>query len=276
MNTNLAISFDVTNWCNLHCAHCCARSHKNNQTNFFSLNKLDKYLDESKNMSIIPNELMCLTGGEAMAPYMWGNNTYIPKALELIYSYEYIPTIKTNGTWGKNESLRPKVLSDLGRLAYRYGKLVTLDMSVDEFHDNKIGVANIIYDIVNNPAFLYGIRCCLLGFCTPGSGNALNALRQELESRKLNIQEIIGGDWAICTQDFSLGMYIYNDYHNKVYDLGRAKQTGVYTEISNPNGDTTCFEINNKDYAILNYKVREPINNRPLGMVLDSLLTKVR
>jgi hypothetical protein len=227
-------------------------------------------------MSIIPNELMCLTGGEAMAPYMHGNNTYIPKALELIYSHEYVPIIKTNGTWGKNESLRPKVLYDLGRLAYTYGKLVTLDMSVDEFHNNKVGVANIICDIVNNPALLYGIRCTLVGFDTTSSANALNSLRQELESRKLNIETTFEGDWEVYTQDFSLGMYVYTDYNAKIYDLGRAKQTRVYTGTGSPTGGIICFEIDNKDYATLNYSVREPINNRPLGAVLDSLMTKVR
>lgn len=275
MNRDLVISFDVTNWCNLHCAHCCARSHKNNPTNFISLDKLDRYLTESKNMSVIPNELMCLTGGEAMAPYMHGNDKYIPNALELIYVHEYIPTIKTNGTWGKNESLRPRILSDLGRLAYKYGKLVTLDMSVDEFHNNKTGVANIVYDIVNNPVFMYGIRCALVGFDTIGSSNALNTLRQELKARKLNIEEMDNGDWAVYMQKFSSGMYVYNDYSAKVYDLGRAKQTRVYTSTGSPIGDINCFEIDNRDYAILNYLLREPINNRPLGVVLDSLMSKV-
>ena len=96
MNNELVISFKITNWCNLHCAHCCERSNKHNKPNFMSLEKIEKYLSESRELAIAPNELLSIGGGEAFATYMFGQTTYIPRALDLFYSYEYIPTLKTN------------------------------------------------------------------------------------------------------------------------------------------------------------------------------------
>ncbi len=276
MNSGLVLSFKITNWCDLHCAHCCERSNKHNNPNFMPLEKLDKYLSESTTFDIHPDQLLTIGGGEAMAPYMLNNPRYIPTALDLIYSTGYIPTIKTNGTWGNNDRLRIKILSDISNRAYKYGKLVTLDISVDEFHNNISGVVKIISNTLTNMDFCYAIRICLVGFNTDASKTALHSVQQELQTMKFTIEPTIAGDWMICAPNSQIGTYMYNDYNTPIYNLGRAKQTKTFTATTNPNGNDgfNCLQIDNNDSATLNYTYREPIKNRPLKEVLRSLMSK--
>lgn len=243
-----------------------------------SLEKIKKYLSESKTMDIRPNQLLTIGGGEALAPYMFGQPTYIPTALDMIYSYDYIPTLKTNGTWGDNNSLRPQILSDIASCAYKYMKLVTLDISVDEFHDNKSGVIKIMRDILLSPELNFAIRICLVGFNTPESAAMLLNLKQQLKENKFEIEELPNKDWAVYAPNQSYGACVINDFASPIYNLGRAKQTKTFTSTADPNGTDgfNCLQIDNNDYAILNYTHREPIKNRPLNEVLSSLKSKVR
>lgn len=277
MNNELTISFKITNWCNLHCAHCCERSNKHNKPDFMSLEKLDRYLQESKTMDIRPDQLLTISGGEALAPYILKNPTYIPNVLNLVYSTGYIPTLKTNGTWGNNDTLRKTILSDIAKKAYQYDKLVTLDISVDEFHNNQNGVIKIINDIVSNPGLSFAIRFCLVGFNTAASKAALNNLQQQLQNIGFKIETTYAGDWIIENPNSMDGLYVCNNYGTPIYNLGRAKQTKTFTSTANPNGNDgfNCLQIDNYDYAILNYAYREPITNRPLNTVLQSLMSKV-
>ena len=240
------------------------------------LEKLDKYLSESKTMDIRPDQLLSIGGGEAMAPYMLGEQKYIPGALDLIYRTGYIPTIKTNGVWGNNNAMRQTILSDIAKQAYKHGKLVTLDISVDEFHNNQSGVVKIINDIIRNPSLAYAIRFCLVGFNTPASKVALNNLKQQLQNTGLNIEQTCGGDWMMDIPNSADGLYVCNDFNTPIYNLGRAQQTKTFTSTANPNGNDgfDCLQIDNNDSATLNYIYREPIKNRPLDIVLKSLLEK--
>ena len=273
MNTNLSLSFKITNWCNLHCDHCCERSNKHNKPNFLSLEKIDKYLNESLYMDVRPSNLLTIGGGEAFAPYIMNDPKYISTVLDLVYSYGYIPTLKTNGTWGNNDALRTKILSDIASRAYKYGKLVTLDISVDEFHNNESGVTKIIQDTLTTQNFCYAIRTCLVGFNTDASKKALNSVRQNLQQNGFEIETTHGGDWMICAPNTDFGVYMLNDFTAPIVPLGRAKQTKTYTTDSIFDNDgIDCLQIDNNDYAILNYKYREPIKNRHLNEVLYSLM----
>ncbi len=102
-------------------------------------------------MFLHPYQLITIGGDEALAPYMMGDTKYIPSVLDLTYSYGYIPTIKTNGTWGNNDKLRKNILSDIASRAYKYSKLITLDISVDEFHNSVY-----MYNDFNTPIFNQG------------------------------------------------------------------------------------------------------------------------
>jgi hypothetical protein len=235
------------------------------------LHKMEKYLHEARTMSIMPDELLCIGGGEAMAPYMHNDPTYIPRALDMIYSYNFIPTIKTNGTWGDDQEMRKLILSDIAKCAYKSGKLVTLDISVDEFHHNISGVTKIIYNTLQSKELFFAIRICLVGFNTKKSAFALAKLKQDLQKRGLKIDSTVIGDWMIERPDGE-GIYMINDFSAGIFNLGRAKDNQIYTDTGNPTGSIDCLQIDNNDIAIYNYTSQEPINNRPLNEVLYSLM----
>ena len=274
MNNELYLSLKITNWCNLCCRHCCECSDPNQVPNFIPLEKIDKYLYESRKMFIVPNPLLCIGGGEAMAPYMYGMSQYIPYALDLVYKYNYIPTIKTNGTWGDNDNLRTNILHGLAKSAYKAQKLVTLDISVDEFHNNHSGVIKIIQETLSNSDLCFAIRICLVGFNTQQSKNTLDLLQYTLQSQGFDIVKTIANDWIISSPNGENGVYMVNDFAANIYNLGRAKDNNVFTSQSNPNGNdgADCLQLDNNDTAIFNYMYREQIKNRTLNDVLKSII----
>lgn len=276
MRNDFGLSFKITNWCNLNCAHCCECSNSAEKPKFLPLEKMEKYLYESRHMPIQFHELLTIGGGEALAPYMHNNFDYIPTALNMIHKYNYIPTIKTNGTWGVDGIMREKILYDLAGAAYKSGKLVTLDMSVDEFHTNLSGVTNIIYDILSNMQICMAIRVCLVGFNTQKSTNVHNLLKRRLMAKGIEIRTLPNGDWAAFGPDTSCGVLIINSFDTPIYNQGRARENKVYTSIASPNGDgsVNCLQLDNKDMAIYNYIYHEPVKHRPLSKVFDVLINR--
>lgn len=277
MNNDWSLHFKITNWCNLNCAHCCECSNSLQPLNLLSLEKIEKYLQEVVHMPIKPNEMISIGGGEAMAPYMHNTPEYIPNLLDMVYKYEFVPTLKTNGTWGDQNKKRARILSDIAKCAYKSGKLATLDISVDEFHNNIYGVSKIILNVLNEYYLCYAIRICLVGFNTQKSTNALFHLRQELSKKGFHIETTPPfGDWIVSTPNGNTTV-IYNSFTSGIFDIGRAKKNKVYTTTSNKNNTgVDCLQLDNNDIAILNYDYCEPIQNRNLYEVLCSLQQRSR
>jgi len=274
MNETLSLCLKITNWCNLNCAHCCERSGLHEAPNFIPIDKIEKYICEFKQIPMRTSNLMVIGGGEALSPYMHNNFNYIPRALDLIYDQGYIPTLKTNATWGNSDNLRKRILKDLAACAYRAEKLVTLDISVDEFHNNITPVAKVIYDTICSPELCFAIRIFLVGFNTKKSEIAKNTLKRELQTKGLLVKEMLSGDWAVAAPNSEYSVMIMNDFMTHIYNQGRAKDNKVYTTQSNPVGDNceNCLQIDNNDTAILNYMYREQIKNRSLSDVVIGLM----
>ncbi len=273
MNPYLSLCLKITNWCNLNCAHCCEYSDSKQPLKFMPLEKIENYLAQSTQMFLPPDQLLCIGGGEAFAPYINGNQTYIPTALDMVAKHNFIPTLKTNGTWGNDNNLRKQILNDLSKSAYKSQKLVTLDISLDEFHNTTNAVAKIIRETLLSQELCMAIRICLVGFKTQQSKTTQNKLQKILSKSGFKIHETHNKDWIIDTPNGN-GVYMVNDFNGEIFNLGRAKDTHVYTAIT-PQNDTyttNCLQIDNNDMAILNYKYREPINNRHLNEVLYSLM----
>ena len=277
MNNDWSLHFKITNWCNLNCAHCCECSNSAQPLNLLPLEKIEKYLKETVNMPTKPNELISVGGGEVMTPYMHNNPDYIPNLLDLLYGYGFVPTLKTNGTWGDQNKKRAQILSSIAKCAYKSGKLVTLDISVDEFHNNTNGVAKVIRNVVNEYYLCYAIRICLVGFYTQKSANALLRLKQELGKNGFHIETMPPfNDWMISAPNGNTTV-IYNSFTTGIFDMGRAKKNKVYTTSGNRNpSDNDCLQIDNNDIATLNYDFNESIQNRNLYEVLLSLQQRAK
>lgn len=276
MNNDWSLHFKITNWCNLNCAHCCECSNSSQPLNLMPLEKIEKYLKETADMPIKPNELISVGGGEVMAPYMHNNPDYIPKLLDLLYKYNFVPTLKTNGTWGEQHKKSAQILSGIAKCAYKSGKLVTLDISVDEFHNNINGVAKIIRNVVNEYYLCYAIRICLVGFHTQKSKNALLRLKQELSKFGFRTETMPPfDDWIISAPNGNTTV-LYNSFTSGIFDIGRAKQNKVYTATDKDSAYDHCLQIDNDDIATYNYNHQEPVQNRNLYEVLCSLQQRAR
>jgi organic radical activating enzyme len=277
MNKQWNLHFKITNWCDLNCKHCCECSAPTQPLKLFPLEKVEKYMSETASMNTKPNELISIGGGEVMAPYIHNQENYIPNVLDIVYKNGFVPTLKTNGVWGNNDRMRIKILYDIAKCAYKHEKLVTLDISVDEFHNNQSGVVKIISDITTEIALAYAIRICLVGFNTQKSLVVLNNLEQELSKKGFYVIPNEIGDWVIISPDGKNMMFIYNDFTSSIFNKGRAKINNVYTNSGQPNNDGyNCLVLDNNDMAIYNYKYREQIKNRSLYEIINSFQQTIK
>lgn len=286
MDGRLEFCLKITNWCNLCCPHCCENSCKTNSPDFMSLGKIGHYLYEIQTLLYDTSEHVVIGGGEAMAPYLFRNNNYIPTALNLIFDAGKIPTIKTNGLWAKQDKSRKAILKDLAKIAYSADKLVTLDISVDEFHDNIVIVADLFAEILSNDFIMNGIRPCLVGFDTEGSAQALKKLKTELRLRHIDIEDLEEGDLGVYNNR-GKGIRVVTDYVGGIVNVGRAVENNVWTydikllessrrmyTLLTSRPYTDCFKIDNYDNVILDGSYSESIDGRNLQTVIDSLFAK--
>lgn len=271
----VTLSLKITNWCDLNCAHCCECSGAHNPTNFMPLTRAEQYIGEFQDVPYHIMQHYTISGGEGLAPYQFGNPDYIPTILSCIYKIDGIPTIKTNGVWGEKYNMRAETLKSLAKSAYLGNKLLTLDISVDEFHNNLTGVANIIADVVQSDYLLPAIRICLLGFNTAGTKLAMDNLRQKLEDREIHSETLQNNDWGVYRND-DKGMRVVVGAEHEVHNLGRAKQNNVYTATGDPAGSyVNCLQVDNNNLAILNYLYAEQIAGRNLTNVMNSLVMRM-
>ena len=247
------------------------------------LARMEQLLTEFQDIKIIrTSDFYTIGGGEAMAPYFFKDKQYIPRALDMIYQANGIPTIKTNATWGQYEILRKPILRDLATVATKHQIVTTLDISLDEFHNNLSDTANIILDTVKSREIAQAVRIFLVGFNTNASKWQLFKLRNRLNERGVKTIQMstINDDFAVQYKD--MAMQIFTSFDTPIHKSGRAAETRVFT-ADEPTGLpsiegptlTHCMMVDNADLATLNYKHKEIINGRSLDEVFQSLLLKV-
>ena len=285
MNDKLSLCLKITNWCNLKCAHCCELSDPKEPKQFMPLDKFETYIHQFGEIDIPKTEYYTIGGGEPTAPYAYSEPDYIPRAVSMILDAGAVPTIKTNATWGKHTDERQTILKSLAAVAYKYQKLVTLDISLDEFHKNTIDTANVISDIVKSDMLRPAIRVFLAGFNTQASLKRLNELQDELKRRNLHIisSTDIDGVTEKTKYDFGalyrgMGNMIFASFETPIFRDGRAAITNVATtgpSTGMTSIDGNCLVVDNNDNAILNYKFREQIAGRDLNTVVQSLMAKM-
>lgn len=277
------LAFKITNWCNLNCAHCIERSSCKEPFDLLPLPKMHKIIKEFKNLDVNQSDFVVITGGESMAPYYNNQQNYIKQALRYIYKAGYVPVIKTNAVWGTDIKLRQKILFDLAESAYKYRKVVTLDISIDEFHNNLSGAANIITNVVSSSKYLSpAIRLCLAGFSSQASAEKLLILQTMLKSNNLIIipeNEISFAAYYVPNDiNNSIGARIYTNFITQLAKVGRAKDNNLPAIEMNKDSysSISCLQIDNKDVATFGYMWQENMNNKTLKSVLSNLIEKTK
>ncbi len=277
-----SFALKITNWCNLRCAHCCECSGPNIAQNLMPLPKVEDYIRQFSEMPISQWEHLVFTGGEAMAPYFSQKNDYMAHCLETAVQYHKVPFIKTNGAWGEEKALRSQILGDLANVAYKTRVLMSMDISIDEFHNNINGVAQIINDVISSDVLTPAIRISLVGLKTPGSKTKFLNLVTALE-QQYKLQMVAPGSGVLLVaapgkQNF---MQIIYDFNTPVSRVGRARDIILGDAVAAPDGfphDDTghCLLVDNNDIAVLNYKYRQAVGNSDLFAIYKSLLGKVK
>lgn len=274
------ISFAIknTNWCNLCCAHCCENSGPNVAPDIMPLKYVEKYIAGFNDMPLPKWEHMVFTGGEAMAPYFHKRTEYIPQCLEIAASHGMVPFVKTNGVWGMNEELRHRILRDFANVAYRQDKMMSMDISVDAFHNNNNAVVRILNDVVRSDYLAPAVRISLVGLNDTKSYATFMRLIDELRATGLDVDIRDDGSLALWVP-YVRGVSVYYDLGAHINKIGRAAKNNLGQVV--PNGrphitDGHCLEIDNKHNAILNYKYSTPVNDRPMFDVVKELMTKIR
>lgn len=270
---NLALK--ITNWCNLHCAHCCERSSAAAALNLMPIEKIEKYISQFKDMGVPIWEEVVLTGGEAMAPYYKQQSAYIPTVANLLAQNKLSMALKTNGKWGENIFLCNRILNDLSQVAHQHDRQISLDISIDEYHNNLYGAANIVDAIMRNPKFSEAIPVSWCGLNTAASEYTRQKFINMLTQRGMTVLPMdADGGIVIMTKD-NMNVMFYDI--GGLSRIGRAKDNNLTEFVPRgiPNQSGHCFEITNNDMAILNYRFKTAIGDRTLGEIYHELKTKV-
>lgn len=274
MNKMLALEFKITDWCNLACPHCPENSCTKNPPAFMPLEKIEEYMDEFQELPFNTSKNVAVGGGEGMAPYLFGNEDYIPTVIGVLNKFDKNVTVKTNASWGNTYKYRNPILKSLAKCAYFNNSLITLRMPVDEFHNNISGVSNIIADIVFSGYLLAALRVEIAGFDTIGSVVARSRLESDLGDKEIKMIDSRNDD-LVAYDESGSGIHIRTDYVSGVPRLGRAVANHLYTSDETGGGFVNKLKIDNADNAILNNTVRAKIGDRPLMDVVQGLGEKM-
>lgn len=274
------ISFAIknTNWCNLKCAHCSECSGPGVVPNIMPLDKVEQYVGEFCAMPLPKWEYVVFTGGETMAPYFHDQMEYIPRCLDIAAQHKMAPFVKTNGVWGANTELRSRVLRDFAAAAYRNNLLMSLDVSVDAFHNNTNAVVNIVSDVVRSDYLAPAVRISLCGLNDMKSQVAFANVIDALRAQGLTVEVRKNGMFVVGVPHVR-GVRVYYDVWTNIGNVGRAVENnlGKFVPDGQPDMETGhCLQIDNNDIAKLNYKFSVPVNGRPVYDVARELLAKTR
>ena len=244
--------------------------------NFMPLDKVERYIGEFCAMPLPKWEYMVFTGGEAMAPYLLKRYEYMPQCLEFAGRAGFAPFVKTNGVWGADGWLRRRILNDCADAAIKNNKMTSLDVSIDEFHNNVPAVARIIQEIVSSEHLARCVRISISGLDTLKSHAQFSYLIAYLKAHNMHI--FPSGNTVIVASG-PIGSKILFDFGTPVAQMGRAKQNGIGETQPDGSSDAVwgnCLQIDNDDVATMNYYYKTPVNGRPVFDVVKELMLKVR
>lgn len=268
----ISLALKITNWCNLNCAHCSERSGPSVAPNIMPISDVRNYIAQFRDMRAPKWNHLVFTGGETMAPYFHGEQKYIPQCIDASYNAGFIPYFKTNGMWGGNQKMCDGILNDLADAAYRYNNMTTIEISLDEFHNNITQTARIISDVVKNARLNRAIRISLAGLDTPMANRCMIDLLGQICARRMAVRFV--DDMTIRVEYGTLSANVYFDFGTPVSIAGRAVDNKLGTQpVSGMPGAGfgSCLQIDNAGIATLNYKWREPV----AGLTMDELATKL-
>lgn len=271
---NLALK--ITNWCNLCCAHCMERSHNLEPFNLMPIETVERYVVQYKNMGIPIWDYIVFTGGESMAPYFCGQHKYIPTVAEICAKNDLSPCFKTNAKWSAGYATH--ILKDLSDIAHKYDRQISLDISIDEYHNNLFAAANVINIVMSNQKLIDAIVISFVGLNTAASQYKFQEFTNLLKQRGMFVGPIDADGMILVSKG--------NKTNVMFYDFGGLTRAGRVAdnnlENARPisglahNGNVDCLEITNNGTAILNYRHTTATKDKTLKQIYNELTQNKR
>lgn len=272
---NLALK--ITNWCNLNCAHCCERSHIKEPFKLMPVDKIERYISEFKDMGVPVWDYVTFTGGEVMAPTYIGHTKYIPTVADICARNDMSACFKTNGLWGNRLMKCDTVLKSLSDVAHKYDRQISLDISIDEYHNNLDAAANIVQQVMKSQYLIDAIIISFIGLNTIESQYTFNEFSNILRNRGFFVGSIDSDGTIMISKDNKSNVMFYDI--GALSRLGRAADNNLTQHIPSSHirsGDSDCLEITNNNQAILNYAFTTDIKDKTIAQVYNELKQKKR
>ncbi len=273
---NLALK--ITNWCNLCCAHCCERSAPNKPRSVMPVESVRKYVEQYKDMDVPVWDYVTFTGGESMAPCLWGDEKYIPTVADICARNELSATFKTNAKWGEQLFVSNRILKDLADMAHRHDRMIALDISIDEYHDNLNAVSNVINQIMNSQYLSAAILVSVVGLNTPGAQYRYQELVNRLKQFEIFVAPMDSDGSFIISKGNNTNVMFYEI--GGLTKLGRAADNNI-TNAQPVQDDTftdndDCLMLTNDNTAVLNHRYKTAVDNKSVKQIYNELLQKKR
>ncbi len=272
------LGLKITNWCNLCCAHCCERSNNKEPYNLMPVSAVERYICEFKDMGMPVWDYVVFTGGESMAPYYHADGKYIPNVAEICAKNDMSACFKTNAKWGELNFLNVTILKNLADIAHKYDRQISLDISIDEYHDNQNAAANVVNSIMNSQYLSAAIPVSLVGLNTAASQYKYQEFLNILRQKGIYVGPMESDGKFIVSKGNNINVMFYEV--GGLSKLGRAADNDIknarpITGCASADG-SDCLVITNDNQAVLNYKYKTTIDNKTIKQVYSELLGKKR
>ena len=274
--TAVNLAFKITNWCNMHCAHCCERSHNQRSFDIMPIEWIEKYVPQYKDMGKKSLDYVVFTGGETMLPYLCGQDNYIPTVANICAQNNKSACFKTNAKW--NAAQAAHILADLADVAHEQDRQIALDISIDEYHDNLNSAAHVVNLIMDSQYMIDAIPVTLVGLNTAASQYKYQEFVNVLTSRKMHVGAMDSNGVFSISKGSNFNVMFYDV--GQLCRLGRAADNNLTDVLATDTikrdvmGD--CLEITNSGIARLNYGPQTEIKNKTLGKIYNDLLMNKR
>ena len=272
------LGLKITNWCNLCCRHCCESSNNKEPYNLMPVSAVERYICEFKDMGIPVWDYVVFTGGESMAPYYIGHHKYIPTVAEVCAKNNMSACFKTNALWGNKLIVSGSILKSLADIAHKHDFQISLDISIDEYHDNMNAAANVVDQIMNSQYLSAAIPVSFVGLNTPASQYKYQEFANILRQRGIYVDQMDSDGSIIMSKGNNLNVMFYEI--GTLSRLGRAADNNIknarpVTGCASADG-SDCLVITNDNQAVLNYKYKTTMDNKTIKQVYNELLEKKR
>jgi len=204
----------ITNKCNAHCPHCIVDA--KSEGSDLSQETISSVLQSVPESEI---DTILIYGGE---PFLHaGKNGLLWRVLpEALESGAQNVHIASNGFWGKYKETRREILGRINEIAVRYDKAIHIDMSIDQYHQQRIPVTALSNIVIEHSTKAYeNVRLMFQAFADPTSNSVVDKLFDDCWKA------------GVCLVEANNGTYLYPADKEELIDVEDINRTPKQREL---------------------------------------------